>query len=72
VLDVLTERIAAVERILEENAELTEEVEWLMSIPGIGFHTVVLIQGELGEVARFSSLDLDPRALSATRAWRQR
>lgn len=54
VLDVLTERIADVERILEEKAELTEEVKWLMSIPGIGFHNALLIQGELGEITRFS------------------
>jgi transposase len=54
VLDVLTERITGVEQILEEKAELTEEVGWLKSIPGIGLHNAVLILSELGEVARFS------------------
>ena len=54
VLDVLTERISGIEEILEEKAELTEEVRWLRSIPGIGPHNAVLILSELGEVARFS------------------
>lgn len=54
VLDVLTERIKEVERILQEKAEVTEEVEWLQSIPGIGYHNALLILSELGEVARFS------------------
>ena len=53
VLDVLTERIIMVEPILEEKAELTEEVRWFESIPGIGFHNAVLILSELGAVARF-------------------
>ena len=54
VLDELNERITGVEQILEEKVKLTEDVEWLMSIPGIGLHNAVLILSEVGEVARFS------------------
>jgi transposase len=54
VLDELNKRITGVEQILEEKVELTDEVEWLMSIPGIGLHNAVLILSEVGEVARFS------------------
>ncbi|HDS45804.1 MAG TPA: IS110 family transposase [Methanomicrobia archaeon] len=53
-LDELNERITMVEQILEEKAELTEEVGWLRTIPGIGLHNAVLILSELGEVAQFS------------------
>ena len=55
VLDVLSERITRVEEILEKKAEVTTGVEWLRSIPGIGFQTAVLIQSEVGEMRRFSS-----------------
>jgi len=54
VLRVLKETIKKVERILQEKAEVTEEVKWLMSIPGIGFHNAVLILSEIGEIERFS------------------
>jgi transposase len=59
VLDVLSERITKVEETLQEKAELTKEVGWLESLPGIGFHNALLILSELGEVTRFSS----PQAL---------
>jgi transposase len=59
VLDVLSERITRVEETMEEKAELTKEVGWLESLPGIGFHNALLILSELGEVTRFSS----PQAL---------
>jgi transposase len=55
VLDVLSERITRVEQILEEKAEVTKEVGWLESLPGIGFHNALLILSELGEIRRFCS-----------------
>jgi transposase len=53
VLEVLNGLINEVEGILRENAEVTEEVQWLMSIPGIGFHNALLILSEIGEIVRF-------------------
>jgi transposase len=55
VLDVLSERIIVVEQILEEKVGLNKGVEWLRSIPGIGFHNAALILSEVGEMRRFSS-----------------
>lgn len=54
VLEDLNERIEDVESVMREKAEVTEEVKWLMSIPGIGFHNALLILSETGEIARFS------------------
>jgi transposase len=50
----LNERIEDVESTLREIAVVTEEVKWLMSIPGIGFHNALLILSETGGVERFS------------------
>ncbi len=69
VLGVLKERIKEVEKTLQEKAEITEEAKWLMSIVGIGFHNVLLILSEIGEIERDSA---NRRVSSAMLDWRQR
>lgn len=53
VLDALALQIAEVERWMEENLEVDETVQRLLSIPGIGLILAHVIRAEIGEIERF-------------------
>ncbi len=52
-LDGLSEQIQEFEQRLEELVEITPEMQWLMSLPGVGVILAATIALEIGEVGRF-------------------
>jgi transposase len=46
------------ERTIEEVAGTDQEIQLLMSIPGVGYFTSLLIKSEIGDISRFPSTDL--------------
>jgi transposase len=57
VIEVLDEEIKQLSRHLKEMAGEDEEVGLLMTIPGVGYYTALLVKGEVGEINRFSDGD---------------
>ncbi len=57
VLEVLNSRIRALERDLRRMAEELSEARLLMSIPGVGYYSAMLILAEIGDVHRFPSAE---------------
>ena len=53
-IDIFNEEIRILSRELKSLAENNEEVKLLMSIPGIGYYSALLIQSEIGDVDRFA------------------
>lgn len=53
VLDTINRTIMEMETTLKKRAKATQEVKWLMSIPGVGFQNALLFQSEIGDVSRF-------------------
>ncbi len=53
VLDVLDEEIQAIEAHIASEAD--EEIQLLMSIPGIDYFSATLIHSEIGDISRFPS-----------------
>jgi len=54
-VDRLSEEIRAFEKRLEELVEATPEMQWLMSLPGVGKILAATIALEAGDVSRFSN-----------------
>ncbi len=53
VLDGFTAEIQAADRIILERVKTDEKAKLLMTIPGVGFRTALVILAEVGEVSRF-------------------
>jgi transposase len=53
IIRVLGEEIRVLSRELEGLAEDNEEVKLLMTIPGIGYYSALLVKSEIGDVNRF-------------------
>ncbi|RLI96097.1 MAG: hypothetical protein DRO92_00265 [Candidatus Altiarchaeales archaeon] len=47
-LEILNREIGKMESLLRKRARISREIEWLMSIPGIGFQNALLFQSEMG------------------------
>jgi len=56
-LDGLSEQIRQFERRLEELVEVTPEMQWLMTLPGVGVILAATVALEIGNVGRFPSAD---------------
>ncbi len=56
-LDTLSEQIHQFEQRLEELVEVTPEMQWLMTLPGVGVILAATMALEIGEVGRFPSAD---------------
>lgn len=52
-IDVLDRQIECFEQQMGELFEITDEIEWLMTLPGVGFILAVVIFTEIGDVTRF-------------------
>jgi len=52
-IDTLDQHIARFERQMGEVVEVTEEIDLLMTLPGVGFILAVVILTEIGDVTRF-------------------
>jgi transposase len=52
-LDFVSSQVQQLEERLEELVELTPEMQWLLSIPGVGVILAATIALEIGEVQRF-------------------
>jgi len=57
VMEVLNVEIRRLSLDLRRLAGLDEDVRLLMTIPGIGYYTALLIKAEVGDVNRFKSGD---------------
>jgi len=57
VMEVLNGEIKRLSLELKRLAGLDEDVRLLMTIPGIGYYTALLIKAEVGDVSRFKSGD---------------
>jgi transposase len=55
ILDVLGQRLKALNCQIEVYAKTHSQAALLMSMPGIGLHSAVLILAEIGDIRRFSS-----------------
>ncbi len=56
-LDGLSAQIQEFQQRLEELVELTPEMQWLMTLPGVGVILAATIALEIGDVRRFPSAD---------------
>lgn len=56
-LDGVSQQIEQFERRLEELVEVTPEMQWLMTLPGIGVILAATAALEVGEVERFASAE---------------
>lgn len=56
-LDGLSAQMGEFEQRLEELVEVTPEMQWLMTLPGVGVILAATIALEIGEVERFPSAD---------------
>lgn len=54
-LDSVIVHIAALEKRMKEVFEPNKDIDYLLSLPGVGFTLAVVILSEVGDVARFSS-----------------
>jgi transposase len=54
-IDQLAEQIYPLDRQLRERAEADPDARHLMSIPGIGAYSALLLKAEIGEIGRFAS-----------------
>lgn len=52
-IDGLTTRVKRLDRMINKQVKLSPEAELLMSVPGIGPYTGLLIASEIGDVSRF-------------------
>jgi len=57
VITPLDEEVKLVSKILKEQATIDEDVKLLMTIPGVGYYTALLIKSEVGDINRFSDGD---------------
>ena len=56
-IEPLKEEVKLVSRDLKMRAGKDEDVQQLMTIPGVGYYVALLVKSEIGEVSRFSSGD---------------
>jgi len=56
-VDGLSQQIGQFEQRLKGLAKVTPEMQWLMSLPGVGVILAATIQLEIGEVERFASAE---------------
>lgn len=56
-LDVVQEKISAIERQMERVFEQTEQMELLKTMPGVGPILAVVISQEIGDIGRFGSAE---------------
>jgi len=54
-LDMVERQIERIEKRMKKVFSKTDEVQLLMSLPGIGFILAVVIANEIGDISRFSS-----------------
>jgi len=54
-IDALNQRIKGVTKRIDALAQQDERATWLMSMPGIGPYSAMLILAEVGDIARFPS-----------------
>ena len=54
-LDTLGEQIRQFEKRLEELVDLTPEMQWLLTLPGVGLILAATIALEIGDVGRFAT-----------------
>ena len=52
-IDEFTEKIKRIQRKIEETAAAVDEVDTMMTAPGIAAYSGLMIHGEIGEVGRF-------------------
>jgi transposase len=57
VINTLDDEIKQLSKHLKEQAEDDEDVELLMTIPGVGYYTALLAKSEIGDINRFSDGD---------------
>ena len=55
VLDTIREEIKTVSRRVQQIAEQDDDAMLLMTIPGVGYYSALLIKSEIGDVRRFPS-----------------
>ena len=53
----LNDEIKQLSQHLKELAEDNEDVKLLMTIPGVGYYTALLVKSEIGDINRFSDGD---------------
>ena len=56
-LDTLSEQIRQFEKRLEELVEVTPEMQWLLTLPGVGVILAATIALEIGEISRFATAE---------------
>jgi transposase len=56
-LDTLSEQIRHFEKRLEELVEITPEMQWLLTLPGVGVILAATIALEIGEICRFATAE---------------
>ena len=57
VISPLDDEIKLVSKELKETAMIHEDVKLLMTIPGVGYYTALLVKSEIGDINRFSDGD---------------
>ena len=57
VISPLSDEIKRVSKELKETATIDEDVRLLMTIPGVGYYTALLVKREIGDINRFSDGD---------------
>jgi len=55
VIDLLTEEIKQIEKIIQSRVKKDPQTKRLMSIPGVGFILAYLFTSEIGDITRFAS-----------------
>jgi len=54
VISPLDDEIKQVSKELKETAKIDEDVKLLMTVPGVGYYTALLVKSEIGHIDRFS------------------
>jgi transposase len=57
IIKPLDDEIKQLSKHLKELAEDDEEIKLLMTIPGVGYYTALLVKSEIGDINRFSDGD---------------
>jgi len=52
-IDVLSEEIRMLSKELKSDAKADEDVGLLMTVPGIGYYSALLVKSEIGDIGRF-------------------
>jgi transposase len=56
VINTLSEEINRLDKYIDEGAEVLEETRQLMTIPGVGHYTALVIYAELDKIDRFNAV----------------